>query len=105
MPYSLIIQHKKNSKYYSFHSSFRENGKVRSKNVYLGNEETALKLLADFNTKKPANERLLSFSGEKILSKVLKMLDFPRVVRDALQNSQRLDAGRFVEVGGVEGAL
>ncbi|HMF30890.1 MAG TPA: IS1634 family transposase [Candidatus Lokiarchaeia archaeon] len=105
MPYSLITQYKKNGKYYSFHSSFRENGKVRSKNVYLGNEETALKLLADFNTKKPANERLLSFSGEKLLSKVLEMLDFPKVIGDALQKGPKLDAGRFVEMVVVERAL
>ncbi|OLS14595.1 MAG: transposase [Promethearchaeota archaeon CR_4] len=105
MPCSLTIHYRKNRKYYSFHSSFREKGKVRSKEVYLGNEETALKLLVDFNTKKPANERLLSFSGEKILSKVLEMLDFPKVIGDALPKGPKLDAGRFVEMVVVERAL
>jgi transposase len=105
MPYFLIVQHKKNGNYYTYKTSFRENGKVKSKYVYLGNEEAALKLLADFNSKKPSNERLLSFSGEDILSKVLEMLDFKNVINKAIQNDTKLDAGRFIEIIVVERAL
>jgi len=105
MPYSLVIQHKKNGNYYVYKSSFRENGKVRSKYVYLGNEGAALKILADFNSKKPANERLLSLSGEEILAKVLEMLDFKNIISKAIQRDTKLDAGRFVEMIVVERAL
>jgi len=71
----------------------------------LGNEETTTKLLADFSLKKPANERLLSFSGEKILSKVLDLLDFRNTINKAIQNDAKLDAGLFIEMIVVERAL
>jgi len=105
MSYSLCIQHKKSGDYYSYKSSFREDGKVKTKFVYLGTEETALRLLNDFTSKPPANERLLSFSGEKIFSKILDMLDFRNTIDKSIRNDAKLDAGRFVQMIVVERAL
>jgi len=105
MPYSLCTHKRKYGNYYSFKLNYREDGRLKSKFVYLGNEETTLKLLADFSSKKPANERLLSFSGEKILSKILNMLDFKEAINKAIQNNAELDAGLFIEMIVVERAL
>ena len=105
MPYHLCIHKRKYGNYYSFKSNFREDGKIKSKYVYLGNEEMALKILADFASKIPINERLLSFSGEEILSKVLGMLDFQVTINKAIRNDAKLDAGRFIEMIVVERAL
>ena len=105
MPYTLIVENKENKKYYAYKSSYRENGKVKNNYVYLGTEEVALKLLDDFNSKKPSNERLLSSSGEKILSKVLGMLGFQDIVSNSIKNDAKLNAGRFIEMVVVERAL
>ena len=105
MPYSLCTHKRKYGDYYSFKSSFREDGRVKNKFVYLGNEKTTLKLLADFSSKKPANERLLSFSGEKILAKTLDMLDFKDTINKVIQNDAKLDTGFFIEMIVVERAL
>lgn len=105
MSYFLYIHKGKYGNYYSFKTNYRENGKVKSKYVYLGNEETALKILADFHLKKPLNERLLSYSGELILSKVFEQLDLRAIVNKAVRNGAKLDAGRFVEMFVVERAL
>nr|MDO8084226.1 IS1634 family transposase [Candidatus Sigynarchaeum springense] len=71
----------------------------------MGKEEIALKLLADFCSKKPADEQLLSCSGEKILARILEMLGFRKVVNSAIQNDAKLDAGLFIEMIVVERAL
>ena len=105
MPYTLCTHKRKYGNYYSLKSSFREDGKVKNKFIYLGNEVTTMKLLADFSTKKPANERLLSYSGEKILSKILDMLDFKEMINKTIQNDAKLDAGLFIEMVVVERAL
>jgi len=105
MPYSLCTHKRKHGNYYSFKLNYREDGKLKSKFVYLGNEETTTKLLADFSSKKPANERHLSYSGEKILSKILDMLDFKDMINTTIQNDAKMDAGLFIEMIVVERAL
>lgn len=105
MKYFLHKNRTKYGIYYSYRHNYRENNKVRTKSVYLGNEETALELLSDFNSKKPENERHLSYSGEFILSKMLEMLDFREVLNDASEAEAEWEIGRFIEMVVVERVL
>nr|MDO8119343.1 hypothetical protein [Candidatus Sigynarchaeota archaeon] len=47
----------------------------------------------------------MSFSGERILSKVLDMINFKIIVSNSIQNDAKLDVGRFIEMIVVERAL
>ena len=88
MKYFLDIRTTSSGKYYLYKCNYWEKGKVKSKYVYLGAEELALKIISDFNTKKPLNERLLSYSGEIILSKMLELVDFRKTINKI--NSKKL---------------
>lgn len=105
MKYFLTTQKKPYGKYYLYKCNYREKGIFRSKYVYLGKEEIALKIISDFNTKKPLNERLLSFSGEIIFSKILELLDFRRLINRIVNNGAKFDIGRFIEMIVIERAL
>jgi len=105
MKYSLHVNKTQYGNYYDYRYNYRESGKVRTKSVYLGVEEVAMKLLSDFNSKKPLNERLLSFSGESILSKALELVDFRKVINKSIHNNTELDKGRFIEMLVIEFAL
>jgi len=105
MNYFLHISKTKYGNYYSYRHNYRENKKVKTKDVYLGKEETAVNIISDFNSKKPLNERLLSFSGESILSKMLEQVSFRDVINKNIQNGAEFDIGRFIEILVVERAL
>ncbi|MGV9171836.1 MAG: IS1634 family transposase [Promethearchaeia archaeon] len=105
MKYFLTTQEKKYGTYYLYKCNYREGGKVKSKYVYLGSERTALELLSDFNSEKPQNERLLSYSGELILSKVLELLDFREVLNEVSEAEAEWEIGRFIEMVVVERVL
>ncbi len=105
MNYFLHVSKTKYGNYYSYRYNYRENGKVKTKDVYLGKEEVAVKIISDFNSKKPLNERLLSFSGEVILSKMLEMVDFRKIINKIIQNGAEFDVGRFIEIIVIERTL
>ena len=105
MNYSLHISKTKYGNYYSYRHNYRENGKVKTKDIYLGPEERAVKIISDFNSKKPLNERHLSFSGEVLLSKMLEMVDFKKIMNKIVQNETKFDVGRFIEMLVIEHSL
>jgi len=105
MKYFLDIRNTQYGNYYLYKCNYWENGKVKSKYVYLGKEEIALKIISDFNTKKPLNERLLSYSGEIILSKILELVDFKKIINKIVQNGAEFDVGRFIEILVIERTL
>jgi len=105
MKYFLNKQEQEHGTYYLYKCNYREEGKVKSKYVYLGNGETAIGLLSDFNSKKPENERHLSYSGELILSKVLELLDFREVLNEVSEAEAEWEIGRFIEMVVVERVL
>ncbi len=105
MNYSLHISKTKYGNYYSYRHNYRENGKVKTKDIYLGPEERAVKIISDFNSKKPLNEHHLSFSGETLLSKMLEMVDFKNIVNKIVQNDTKFDVGRFIEMLVIEHSL
>jgi transposase len=105
MKYSLHVSKTKHGNYYSYRHSYREKGKVKTHDIYLGPEERAVKIISDFNSKKPLNERHLSFSGETLLSKMLEMVDFTKIVNKIVQNDAELDVGRFIKILLIEHSL
>ncbi len=105
MNYSLHISKTKYGNYYSYRHNYRENGKVKTKDIYLGPEGRAVKIISDFNSKKPLNERHLSFSGEVILSKMFEMVDFKKIMNKIVQNDTKFDVGRFIEMLVIEHSL
>lgn len=105
MKYSLHKDKTKYGNYYSYRHSYREGGKVKTKSVYLGKEEVALELISDFNLEKPQNERLLSYSGELILSRMLELIDFREVLNKFSDTDSEWDIGRFIKMIVVERVL
>jgi len=105
MNYSLHISKTKYGNYYSYRYNYRENGKVKTKDIYLGPEDRAVSIISDFNSKKPLNERHLSFSGEILLSKMLEVVDFKKIVNKIVQNDAKFDVGRFIEMLVIERSL
>jgi transposase len=105
MSFFLNTYKRKYGKYYSFRSNYREDGKIKNKSIYLGNEEFTIKILTDIATKCPANEHHLSFSGEKILSNILDLLDFSNIINNTIHNDAKLDAGLFIKMIVIERAL
>lgn len=105
MKYSLHVSKTKHGNYYSYRHNYREKGKVKTNEIYLGPENRAMKIISDFNSKKPLNERHLSFSGEVLLSKMLGMVDFKKIVNKIVQNDAKFDVGRFIEMLLIEFAL
>ncbi|MHA1492121.1 MAG: IS1634 family transposase [Promethearchaeota archaeon] len=105
MNYFLHVSKTKYGNYYSYRYNYREKGKVKTKDVYLGKEEVAVKIISDFNSKKPLNERLLSFSGEIILSSILELVAFRKIINRIIQNGAEFDVGRFIEILVIERAL
>ena len=105
MKWYLTTQKKSNGSYYLYKRNYTQEGKSKSDYVYLGTEEVALKILSDFNSKKPLNEHLLSFSGETLLSKMLEMLGFKKIMNKIVQNETKFDVGRFIEMLVIEHSL
>lgn len=105
MKYFLHISKTKYGNYYAYRHNYRENGKVKTKDVHLGLEERAVKIISDFNSKKPLNERLLSFSGEVLLLKMLELVDFRGIINKFVQNRAKFDVGRFIEILVVERSI
>ncbi len=105
MKYSLHKNKTKSGNYYSYRHNYREGGKVKTKSVYLGKEEVALELISDFNSEKPQNERLLSYSGELILSRMLKLIDFTDVLNTFSDADSKWDIGHFNKILVVERVL
>lgn len=98
MKWYLTTQKQSYGTYYLYKRNYTQEGKPKSDYVYLGTEQVALKILSDFNSEKPKNERLLSFSGECLLSKVLEMVGFKNVVNKTVRNGTKFDIGRFIEM-------
>ena len=105
MKFHLERKKAKGKMYYTYKASYRENGKVKSKRVYLGPEERATKILADFNSKKPDYERLYNYTGELLLKEVSKRLSFSDIVVKHVKNKTKWNIGQFLETIVIERCL
>jgi len=92
-------------KYHSFRYNYREGKEIKSKQVYLGKTEVALKLISDFSLKKPENEKLLSYSGEIILSKIAEQCHFGKIINDIIKRHVKYDIGKFIQILTIERTL
>jgi len=105
MKWYLTTQKQSYGTYYLYKRNYTQEGKSKSDYVYLGTEDVALKILSDFNSEKPLNERLLSFSGEILLSKMLDMVDFKKTINKIVHNDTKFDIGHFIEMLVIELSL
>ena len=105
MKWYLTTQKKTHGTYYLYKRNYQQDGTSKSDYMYLGTQDVALKILSDFNAEKPLNERLLSFSGEIILSKILELVEFKNIINRSIQNGAEFDVGRFIEILVIERAL
>jgi len=105
MKFHLERVERKGKFYLSFKSSYREKGKVKSKRVYLGSEERATRILADFSSKKPDQEQLYSYTGELLLRKVADRLKFSQIVDKHVQKDTDWSVGQFLEMIVIERCL
>lgn len=96
---------RKGKLYYSYKAGYREKGKVKTTRVYLGSEERASKILADFNSKKPDQEQLYSYTGELLLSKVADRLKFSQIVDTHIKKDTAWSVGQFLEMVVIERCL
>jgi len=101
----LDIEERSGSKYYSYRGSFREKGKVKTKKVYLGKENKAIQLLADFNSKKPDIEKVYSYTGEIVLEEIAKRLKFSTIMSKHVQIRTEWDIGEFLKILVIERCL
>lgn len=105
MKWYLTTQNNSSGLYYLYKRNYKQKGKSKSDYVYLGTEEVALKIMSDFNSEKPLNQHLLSFSGETLLSKMLELVDFKNIINKIVQNDTKFDVGRFIEMLVIERSL
>lgn len=105
MKMRLQIEERSGSKYYHYKGSYRLKGKVKSKKIYLGKEERAIQILAEFTAKRPDQEKLYSYSGEVILEEIAKRLKFSKIVNKHVKNDTEWDIGEFIKILVIERCL
>jgi len=84
---------------------FREKGRVKTDQIYLGKEEIANKILADLALKKLEHEKILNYSGEIILSEIANRLDLVGVINQQVTNKTEFDCGELLKNTIVERVL
>ncbi len=88
--------------YYAYKTSYREKGKVKHERVHLGPEERAIKILADFNSRKPDQAQYYSYTGELLLMEVAKRLRFSKTVEKHVQRDTDWSPGDFLQTMVIE---
>ena len=76
---------------------YREKGKMKTDQIYLGKEEVANKILAALALKKLEHEKVLNYSGEIILSKIADRLDLVEMINQQVTNSTEFDCGELLK--------
>jgi len=105
MKYSLKIKTNESGAYYYFRYGYRQNGRVKTKEVYIGEEKLASKIISDFSLKKPAIEKLVSYSGEIILSKIADQCHFAELINSIVKREAKYDIGQFIQMLTIERTL
>jgi len=105
MKFFIKKQKTKSGTYYYFRHNYRQNGEVKSKQIYIGKEKDALKIISDIYFKKPENEKLLSYSGEAILSKIAEQCNFEAIINQCVKNNARFKIGKFIRLLTIERTL
>lgn len=97
MGYTINRKQRASGVYVYLVRSFREKGRVKTDQIYLGKEEVANKILATLALKKLEHERMLSYSGEIILSEIANRLDLVKVINQHVKNSTEFDCGELLK--------
>ena len=96
MKWHLEKQIRKANVSYFYRTDFRENGKKITKRVYLGTQDRAESILADFTSTQPQFERVLDYSGPLLLEYVADLISFREIFTSMVQNNTKFEIGEFM---------
>lgn len=105
MKFFLYRKKRPSGSYYSFRVNTRINGKVKTRDVYLGKKDLAFKLIADFTSSPPTKERLYSYSGEVILSHIAQQLQLPQIINKHVLVETGFNCGQLLQYVIIERSL
>lgn len=96
---------RKDKKYGQYKANYREEGKQKSKYVYLGNEEWTNKIRSDIISKEPNKDVLYDYTGEVFLLEISKRLKFSKIIDKYVSRDSKWSIGKFIETIVIERAL
>ena len=82
MAWNIKWQQPHKEKYGYLKNTFRVNGKMDDDYIYLGPEDTAIKILADLALKPLIDEESITYSGEMVLEEIADSLTFENILVD-----------------------
>jgi hypothetical protein len=80
MAWDIAIRGRWRAKYIYFKNNYRVGKSVKTKWIYLGPSDVAIKILGDLQTKPLIDERLMTYSGEIILSRITDSISLTQVL-------------------------
>ncbi len=98
MKYRIEIQKRPSGNYYLYRADYREDGKVKSKRIYIGEEKQALKIIADITGNTGVNEKLIEFSGPLLLDYIAQKLKLSKIINKSITANTEYDAGLLLQL-------
>nr|QNO44762.1 hypothetical protein KLGCGMKP_00024 [Methanosarcinales archaeon ANME-2c ERB4] len=80
MAWNIVWRKPHKKKYGYLKKSYRINGRVKTKEIYIGPDEVATKILTDLATRELIDETDITYSGETILEKITNTLNFEDIL-------------------------
>ena len=80
MAWNIVWRKPHRKKYGYLKKSYRINGKLKTKEIYIGPDEVATKILTDLATRELIDETDITYSGETILEKIANTLNFEDIL-------------------------
>lgn len=88
MAWDIAIRGRWKAKYIYFKNNYRVGKSVKTKWIYLGPSDVAIKILGDLQTKPLIDETLMTYSGETILSKIADSIALTQVLVEYTKNEK-----------------
>ena len=96
MKWHLEKQIRKSGISYFYRTDFREDGKKITKRVYLGTQDRAESILADFSSTPPDREQVLDFGGPLLLEYIANLIHFKQIFSELVKNNTKFDVGEIM---------
>ena len=88
MAWDIAIRRRWKAKYIYFKNNYRVGSSVKTKWIYLGPHDIAVKMLGDLQTKPLIGSRLMTYSGEVVLGKVADTIGLSQVLAKYTKNDK-----------------
>ena len=98
MKYRLEIQKRPSGNYYLYRADYREDGKVKSKRIYIGEEKQALRIITDITGNNGVNEELLEFSGPLLLDYIAQKLKLSKIINKSITANTEYNPGLLLQL-------